>query len=187
MATHFVTDGTLGVDLTAIYASASAASTTQLPFAPGTVVKTNNNGEAIFVRAQSTISQYDCVAIGSFGDSSTAATGTPIPRAVPITSAGIAAAGVTGYAPFVGIAQVAITSAYYGWVFTSGVALRVNADTGANPKVQIFATGGAGIVDDSVTSASLIQGLTLMTSATSASAPFCFLNKPSVAWYALQA
>ncbi len=188
MATHFVTDGKIGVDLTAIYASASANSAIQLPFAPGTTVATSNNGEAIFVRAESTIAQYDCVAIGYFGDSATAASGTPIPRAVPITPTHVAAAGPTGYTPRVGIAQVAITSAYYGWVFTKGTALRVNALIACQPKVQLFVNGATpGAVDDSVNSAGLIQGLTIITSATSASAPYCILNNPTIAWYALQA
>ncbi len=187
MATHFVTDGKIGVKLGEIYASASAASPTPLPFAPGLTVATSNNGEAIFVRAESTIAQYDCVAIGYFGDSATAATGTPIPRAVPITTAGVAAAGVTGYTPKIGVAQVAITSAYYGWVFTKGTALRVNCLIGCNPKVQLFTTSTAGSLDDTVVSAGLVQGLTIITSATSASAPFCVLNSPTTAWYAIQA
>jgi hypothetical protein len=187
MATHYATDGKIGVDLEAIYASASAASSIQLPHTPGTTVATNNNGEAIFVRAESTIAQYDCVAIGFFGDSATAASGTPIPRAVPATTAGVAAAGVTGVAPRIGVAQVAITSAYYGWVFVKGTALRVNALVACQPKVQIFVTSTAGSVDDTVVSAGLIQGMTIITSATSASAPYCNLNNPSIAWYAVQA
>lgn len=187
MATHYVIDGKIGIDLTATYASASAASTIQLPVTPGTVVNTSNAGRAIFVRAESTIAQYDAVAIGSFGDSATAATGTPIPRAVPLTTAGAAAAGVTGIAPIVGVAQVAIASANYGWVFTHGTALRVNALVACQPKVQLFTTGTAGSVDDAVVSAGQIQGMTIITSATSASAPYCYLNGPTIAWYAVQA
>lgn len=187
MATHFVTDGKIGIDLTATFPSMSANSTSPWPVAPGTTVQTSNNGEAVFVRAESTVAQYDLVAIGYFGDSATASSGTPFPRAVPATTAGVAAAGVTGYTPILAVAQTAITSGQWGWVFTAGSGLRVNSLVGNQPKVQQFVTSTGGSIDDAVVSAGLIQGLTIITSATSASAPFCVVNHPTVAWYALQA
>ena len=187
MATMFVTDGKIAVDLTATYPSGSAGSTSPWPCMPGTIVNTSNGGEAIFVRAESTVAQYDCVAIGYFGDSATAATGTPFPRVVPITTAGVAAAGVTGTGPSIAVAQVAITSGQYGWVFTKGTALRVKCLIACQPAVLLYTTSTAGSIDDAVVSAGMIVGLTILTSATSASAPFCILNNPHVVLYAVQA
>lgn len=165
----YVTDGKIGIDLTAIYASASAGSTSLYPANPGDTVFGSNNSEYMFVRAESTIAQYDLVAIATFADS---ASSTAIPRAVPASIAGMAGAGVTGYGPLA-IAQVAITSAYYGWVALNGTRLRVNALIACEPKVPLYCTSTAGSVDDTTVTAAMIQGLTLNTSATSASAPFC--------------
>ena len=56
----YVTDGKIGIDLTATYASTSAGSTTLFPVTPGTRVSTSNNGTYIFVRAESTLQQLPC-------------------------------------------------------------------------------------------------------------------------------
>jgi hypothetical protein len=45
----YVTDGKIGIDLTATYASTSAGSTTLFPVTPGTRVSTSNNGVYMFV------------------------------------------------------------------------------------------------------------------------------------------
>jgi hypothetical protein len=164
----FATDGKIGVDLTATFASASAASTVQLPFAPGTRVATSNNGVAIFARAESTITQFDCVVFSTYADSASA---TAITRACPITTTNVAALGW----PMVGFAQTAIASAYYGWIHLNGLP-RVNLLVSCQPKVPLYTTATAGSLDDTTVSAGLIQGLVANTSATSASAPYCIAN-----------
>lgn len=165
----YVTDGKVGIDLTATYDSASAAMVTPWPAAPGTVVHASNNGKYIFARAESTIAQFDLVAFGSFGDS---ASSTATPRAVPAAVATLAGGGVVGHGGL-GIAQVAITSGKYGWIALEGDRLRVNALIACQPRVPLFATSTSGSLDDATVSAAYIQGLTLRTSATSASAPQC--------------
>ncbi len=155
----FVMDGKIGVDLTAIWASASTSSSIQLPFAPGTRVSLSNNGVAVFVRAQSTIAQYDCVIMATYGDS---ASTTPILRACPIDTTNVAA---LGRGP-VGFAQTAITSAYYGWVHMSGV-VTVSLASACQPNVMLFTTGTGGVLDDATVSAGYIAGLVATTSATS--------------------
>ncbi len=164
----FVTQGMLGVDLTATFASASAGSSVPLPFKPGTRVTVSNNGIAMFARAESTITQYDCVVFSTYADSASA---TAIPRACPITTTNVAALGW----PMVGFAQVAIASAYYGWIHLGGTP-RVNLLVSCNPKVPLYTTATAGSLDDTTVSAGLIQGLVANTSATSASAPYCMAN-----------
>lgn len=164
-----VTDGKIGIDLTAIYASTSAGSTTTLaPAMPGARVTTTNNGVYMFVRAESDIAQFDAVVISTFADS---ASTTAIPRAVPVTTTNAAA---LGYPP-VGFAQVAITSAYYGWVCLNGMP-RVNLLVACQPKVPLYTTATAGKLDDTTVSAGYIQGIVANTSAASASAPYCMVN-----------
>ena len=164
----YVTDGKIGIDLTAIWASASAASSTQLPATPGSRVSTSNNGTYVFARAESTVNQYDCVIFSTYADSASL---TPILRAVPITTTNAAALGYS----MVGFAQVAVTSAYYGWFALNGV-VRVNLLIACNPKVPLYTTSTAGSLDDATVSAGYIQGIVANTSATSASAPYCIVN-----------
>ena len=164
----YVTDGKIGIDLTATYASTSAGSTTLFPVTPGTRVTTSNNGVYIFARAESDISQFDAVIMSTFADSASL---TPVMRAVPVTTTNAAALGY----PMVGFAQTAIASSYYGWIGINGM-LRVNLLIACNPKVPLYTTATAGKLDDTTVSAGYIQGIVANTSATSASAPYCMVN-----------
>ncbi len=179
---NYVTDGKVGIDVTAIYASASAGSTIQLPAKPGDRCSGSNNTVWMFTRAASTIAQFDVVAFGSFGASAASvdAVTAPTVQAVPLSVAGIANVGVANMGGMVGIAQVAITSAYYGWVAINGNALRANVLAGCNPKVILFATSTAGSLDDGTTSVAYISGITLYGSAASASAPWVCANYPHI-------
>ena len=168
----YVTDGKIGIDLTATYASTSAGSTTMFPVTVGTQVSTSNNGRYIFARAESDIAAFDCVIFSTFADSASL---TPILRAVPITTTNAAALGYS----MVGFAQNAITSGTYGWVGLNGN-LRVNLLIACNPKVPLYTTATAGSLDDTTVSAGYIQGIVANTSATSASAPFCIINNPGL-------
>lgn len=168
----YVTDGKIGIDLTATYASTSAGSTTMFPVTVGTQVSTSNNGRYIFARAESDIAAFDCVVFSTYADSASL---TPILRAVPITTTNAAALGYS----MVGFAQNAITSSYYGWIGLNGN-LRVKLLIGCNPKVPLYTTATAGSLDDTTVSAGYIQGIVANTSATSASAPFCIINNPGL-------
>jgi len=164
----YVTDGKIGIDLTATYASTSAGSTTLFPVTPGTRVNTSNNGVYMFVRAESDIAAYDAVIMSTFADSASL---TPVMRAVPVTTTNAAALGYN----MVGFAQNAIASSYYGWVGINGL-LKVNLLIACNPKVPLYTTSTAGKLDDTTVSAGYIQGVVANTSATSASAPYCMVN-----------
>jgi len=168
----YVTDGKIGIDLTATYASTSAGSTTLFPVTPGTRVNTSNNGVYMFVRAESDIAAYDAVIMSTFADSASL---TPVMRAVPVTTTNAAALGYN----MVGFAQNAIASSYYGWVGINGL-LKVNLLIACNPKVPLYTTSTAGKLDDTTVSAGYIQGVVANTSATSASAPFCMVNNPGL-------
>lgn len=170
----FVTDGKIGIDLTAVYASASAASQVQLPVAPGTIVHTTNNGRYMFARCESDCNPRDFVAFGFYGDS---ASSTPIPRFVPITTTNIAALGFGT----VGCVQNSVASSYYTWVcLNSNGGIRGNVLIACEGKVPLYTTATAGKLDDTTVSAGLVIGCVIGTSATSASAPQIFFNNPSV-------
>ena len=164
----YVTDGKIGIDLTATYASTSAGSTTLFPVTPGTRVGTSNNGVDIFARAESDIAQFDAVIMSTYSDSASL---TPVMRAVPVTTTNAAALGYN----MVGFAQTAIASSYYGWIGINGM-LRVNLLVACNPKVPLYTTATAGKLDDTTVSSGYIQGIVANTSATSASAPYCMVN-----------
>ena len=164
----YVTDGKIGIDLTATYASTSAGSTSLFPVTPGSRVTTSNNGVYMFVRAESDIAAYDAVIMSTFADSASL---TPVMRAVPVTTTNAAALGYN----MVGFAQNAIASSYYGWVGINGL-LKVNLLIACNPKVPLYTTSTAGKLDDTTVSSGYIQGIVANTSATSASAPYCMVN-----------
>lgn len=177
----YVTDGKIGIDLTATYASTSAGSALQMPARPGDRVFTNNHGCYVFTRAQSDITQFNLVAFGAFAASATSTDATVMPTvaAVPATTTNATVGGVASFG-MLGIAQTSIASSYYGWVALSGTALRCTALIACQPKVPLYTTGTAGSVDDATVSSGYIEGLYVITSATSASAPWCVANYPKI-------
>ena len=176
MATDYVTDGKIGIDLTAVYASTSAGSASLMPAQPGDTVRTKNGGEYMFARCASDTAQFDCVIFGPYGDS---ASQTPTMSFVPITTTNCAPGGAPGPSQ-VGICQNSVASAYYTWVALKGQNLRVNALASCNPKVPLYTTGTAGKLDDATVSAGYVTGVTVNTSAASASAPYCMATWPKV-------
>ncbi len=151
MAT-FPTTPTAGVSLTANDSSPA--------FTVGTVVQTSDGGQAVYVQATSTISQYDACIIINTGSATTSGIGcVPVTTTNALTSQRLA------------FAQTAITSSYYGWVQTSGNQIRVKALIACQPAVPLFTTSTAGSLDDATVTAGYCLGVVLMSSATSASAP----------------
>ncbi len=147
MAT-IITSGIVTPDLTSTDTSARCP--------VGTVVKTSDGGEAVYVQATSTIAQYDAVIIIN---TSSATGGVPVTTTNALTSQRLA------------FAQSAIASASYGWVQTAGNAIRVKTLIACQPAVPLFTTATAGSLDDTVVTAGYCLGVVLMSSATSASAP----------------
>ncbi len=172
----YVTDGKIGIDLTAIYASVSAGSTQMMPASPGDHVEGSNNSEYVFARAHSTIAAYDVVVFSALSQSASA---TPIIGATPILTAAVAPGGVAG-AGSIGVAQTAITSAYYGWIALRGSRLRVNTLIACNPNVPLYTTSTAGSLDDTTVSAGYVTGITINSSAVSASSMLAVVSWPKV-------
>jgi hypothetical protein len=172
----YVTDGKIGIDLTAIYASTSAGSAATFPAMPGDHVTGSNNSEYVFARASSTVAAYDCVVFSALAQSASA---TPTIGCVPLLTANVAP-GATAGGGSIGIAQVAITSAYYGWVAIRGSRLRVNTLIACNPNVPLYTTSTGGSLDDTTVSAGYVTGITINSSAVSASSMLCVAAWPKV-------
>lgn len=172
----YVIDGTIGVDLTGTYLSASAGSTIPLPFKPGHIVRTSNNGKYIFVRAESTISTGNACILGFYGDSASA---TPIVRAVPMTTTNATQGSGLAGTNQVAFAQTSIDSARYGWLQLEGL-VNVNLLISCQPKVVLYTTGTAGSLDDATISAARVLGIIALTSATSASSPLCWAHDVTI-------
>jgi hypothetical protein len=149
--THFATSGILSANL--------MESGTEAKHRVGETIKGNNGSEWLYVYAANPVAQYDIVAVEFAGTAS------------PATHA-LARAGNT-----LGIAQVAIGTASYGWVATEGHSLRVNTLAAEGVGVTLYTTDTAGAVADATASgsAATIFGLTLVATAsgTTASSAAC--------------
>ena len=138
----------VGVDLTANDTTANAQ------FKVGTVTKLSDGGEAIYVRALSTIAAFDAVGIDAAG------------AAFPLTTTKSATTKKVGFA------QSAITSAYFGWVQTSGI-VKVNLAANCDDNVPLYTTATGGVLDDTVVSGGLILGVTSTVTISNATAVTC--------------
>lgn len=177
----YVSDGKIGIDLTATYPSMSAGSTSVFPYKPGDRVQGNNNSHYVFARAQSDITQYQLVGFSTYADSSLSsdASRAPVLACAPLSITLGVPAGALGNC-MIGISQISIASSYYGWIALSGSALRVNALAGTQPKVPLYMSTTGGSVTSTTASSAYIAGLTVNTSATSASAPWCIAAWPKI-------
>lgn len=71
-----------------------------------------------------------------------------------------------------GINQADVSANQFGWFYTEGRrSVRVRVAIACEPFVPLYTTGTGGVVDDAVVSTGRIEGLQVLTSAASASAP----------------
>ena len=131
-------------------------------FALGTTVNLSDGGQAVYVRAASTVATYAAVSVQVDN------------TVVPLTTTNAANSKAIGFA------QVSIASAYYGWVQLGGKP-RVNVAVACQPNVPLYTTATAGVLDDAVVSGGLVAGLVATTSAASASAVTCIAGYPHIA------
>ena len=131
-------------------------------FALGTTVNLSDGGQAVYVRAASTVATYAAVSV--LVDNTV----------VPLTTTNSAGSKAVGFA------QVSIASAEYGWVQLGGKP-RVNVAAACEPSVPLFTTATAGVLDDATVTGGLVAGIVATTSAASASAVTCIAGYPHVA------
>lgn len=145
--------GQLGVDLDANDVSAL--------YGQGTEVDTQF-GRALYAKALANTPAYSlCV----LAPSSAAASAS--------VEALLVSTGNVNSAPgCLAINQADVSADQFGWFYTEmNKSGRVKTLVGCEPLVPLYTTGTAGAVDDTVVSAGRIEGLRILTSATSASAP----------------
>lgn len=151
--TSYAVNGRLGVKLSSTETTAAHR--------VGDTVAGNDGSVFVYVQASASITQYDAVRIDS---------------AFKIGQLTID----TGKQPVsVGFAQVAFSTADYGWVQMTGKPqVRLAAD--CEPSLALYATATGGVVDDATTS-TMIQGLVADTSVTGATtAATCVANFPTI-------
>lgn len=158
----YAIDGKVGVDFT--------ANTSNALFTVGTRVNGSDGTTWEYIQAGSDIAQYNWVVLYQ----NNSATATYAPQGFPLT---ITNAALT-YG--VGIAQVAITSTFYGWVCVNGNNVKGAVAVSCQPAAFLFATATAGIADDAITSVAGIIGAVAMTSAASASNVYVRLAYPHI-------
>lgn len=150
--TTFATSNIAGVNF--------AADDSTPAVAAGTTVVASDGSIAMYVKATSTIAQYNFCIIVNTSSAIGASVG-----CVPVTTTNAATS------QRLCVAQSAITSGNYGWVFLSGNNLRGNLLVSCQPAVPLYTTSTAGSLDDAVVTAGYCLGVVAMTSATSASSP----------------
>lgn len=146
---------------------------TTAPIAVGTRGITSDGGEAVFIQAQSEISQYAAVVIQSNY------------KGLMATTALVTEA--TGVGRRVGWAQASIGSGNYGWVQTMGKPIGRCA-TNCADMVALYTTSTAGEIDDAVVSIALLEGVLAKTTISNATAVTLLVATPCfVGVYSLQA
>jgi len=133
-------DVVVGVNLTLVDSSSSPSWTT------GAETKLSDGGVAIYVRATSTIAQYDAVVL-AYDASAVGGLG-----AVPVTTTNSATSERIAFA------QTAIGSSNYGWVQSGGRPL-VTLAANCAPNVPLYTTATAGVLDDATLSLGLVGGV----------------------------
>lgn len=147
-----------GVDINnafTFYTTGGDTSLQAYPLAPltlGTVVDGTLNGEWVLCTAATgTITKYDVVTI------SNAFTATQVPT-------------TASYGLFAGIAMATATTGQALWVMTNGVSPGVNVVTGVGTGIMLFTSATAGRLAITSGGFTRIQGITLTTSSTGATA-----------------
>lgn len=128
--------------------------TTDKKFAVNTVVNLSDGGQAVYVSATSTISEFNAVVIDAAGG------------AVPVTTTNSANSKKVGFA------QTSIASGYFGWVQTAGV-VKVTLAANCDDNVPLYTTATAGVLDDAVVSGGLVLGTVSTVTISNATAVTC--------------
>lgn len=138
----FVTDGAIGIDLTATPTTAEQTLGTR---------KTATDGqEYIYIQASGAITQYDCVGIDENY------------QCAAITKT------IVDDGWMIGFAQVAFDDNDYGWVAIKGSNMSVRVRASCAADVALYTTASAGVLDDTSASQTKIEGIVLVAAGTSA-------------------
>lgn len=146
----YLTNGMVGVNL----ATTTAGTTTDgegAPFSLGTVAAATDGQEYIFVQAGEAIDQYNYVCIDENF------------QAVKGTKA------LVDVGHKIAFAQVAFADNDFGWVATRGSNMSCLLAASCAPDVALYTSGTAGVLDDSSTSQTKVDGVVAVSTAGTAS------------------
>lgn len=133
-------DGTIGVALGTTH--------TTPQFDLGSIVSTDDGGEAVYCIASGAVSQYALCGINEDFD------------VYMMTTA------LSVQSDRLGLPQVAIAAGAYGWVYTRGSNIKVRTKASAAADAQLWTTASAGVVDDATAASALkIDGMVLVAAA----------------------
>ena len=135
-----ITSPMLGVDISA------TPSANDSGIALGTRVLATDGQEYLYVLAGSAITQYDCVGVDE------KYTANPLTKAI----------ADDGW--IIGFAQVAFASGDYGWVATKGSNINSRVAGSCAADVTLYTTATAGVLDDTSTSQTNIDGVVCVAS-----------------------
>jgi hypothetical protein len=125
---------------------------------------TDSDGNSwVYVKASAAFTLGDCVAVKS------GYKGSPMTDALSKAAQEVAVAS-----------KVAFATDDYGWVQTAGAFANLRVAIDCEPKVPLYITATAGVLDDATLS-SMIQGVQITTSATAAGA-YAAIGAPRVNW-----
>jgi acetylglutamate kinase len=141
----YVTDGKIGIDLTATPANANPGEVL------GVKVSTEDAGTFMYVHASGAITQYDAVGIDENYE------------AAALTKA------IADDGHMIGFAQVAFDDNDYGWVCVNGSNINVRVAASCAADVSLYTTSTAGVLDDTSASQTKIQGITAVAANATAS------------------
>lgn len=133
----FVTDGKIGIDLTA------TPTTPEHPLGTRTVA--TDGQHFVYVQASGAITQYDVVGVDENF------------QAAAVTKA------IVDDGWEIGTAQVAFADNDYGWIATKGSNLTINVLGSCAADVALYTSATAGSLDDTSASQTKIDGIVLVT------------------------
>lgn len=150
----YVTNGTIGTKL--------ASTTVDPEFEVGAKATGSDGTEWVYVQANGAITAYDYVCID---EDYQAASGTKA-----LVDAGHR----------LGFAQVAFTDNYYGWVALSGSNISVRVRASCQPDTTLYTSATAGLLDDTATGHTRIDGVVITSTASTTSAKEMIATYPCV-------
>lgn len=143
----YITDGALGIDLTAV----TAGTTTDGDDAAFKLGErhTGTDGTVwVYVQAGSAITQYDCVTVDENF------------QAVPMTDT------TAGSGHIIGFAQIAFADNEFGWVAIEGTNIKCRVAASCAADAQLWSFTVAGVLEDASTAGAIeIHGVTAVTAA----------------------
>jgi hypothetical protein len=141
----YLTDGHVGVDLTAIFAGTGTSNDEGSPFTIGERAFGNDGTEWMYIHCATALTQYDAVGVDENYEA----------------SALTKAMADDGWQ--IGFAQVAMSDNDFGWICMGGSNQKFRSAGSCAADVSLYTTATAGVLDDTSASQTVVSGVTAVT------------------------